>query len=56
MFGVRQTVSNAMRGGGPTTFGYIASLAYLTVAGTVIAFAMYLTLLKRIGAGRSGYS
>jgi drug/metabolite transporter (DMT)-like permease len=35
---------------------YVVSLAYLTVAGTVVAFAMYLTLLKRVGAGRSGYT
>ena len=35
---------------------YIGSLAYLTVFGSVIAFVGYLTLLKRIGAGRSGYT
>lgn len=35
---------------------YLVSLAYLTVVGSVVAFAMYLTLLKRVGAGRSGYT
>ena len=35
---------------------YLSSLAYLTVFGSVIAFVGYLTLLKRIGAGRSGYT
>ena len=35
---------------------YVLSLAYLTVLGSVVAFAAYLTLLKRIGAGRSGYT
>lgn len=35
---------------------YLSSLAYLTVFGSVIAFVGYLTLLKRIGAGRAGYS
>jgi drug/metabolite transporter (DMT)-like permease len=36
--------------------GYIISLAYLTVFGSVIAFGAYLTLLGRIGAHRAGYS
>ena len=35
---------------------YLLSLVYLTVLGSVVAFAMYLTLLQRIGAGRSGYT
>ncbi len=35
---------------------YLSSLAYLAVFGSVIAFAGYLTLLKRIGAGRAGYT
>lgn len=36
--------------------GYIASLTYLTVFGSIIAFGAYLTLLGRIGAHRAGYS
>ena len=35
---------------------YVASLLYLAVFGSVFAFVTYLTLLRRIGAGRSGYS
>jgi len=46
--------------GHPFTFdlspGYVLSLAYLTVFGSVIAFGAYLTLLGRIGAHRAGYA
>ncbi|MGB5720772.1 MAG: EamA family transporter, partial [Woeseiaceae bacterium] len=38
------------------TFTYIASLLYLAVFGSVIAFGAYLTLLGRIGAHRAGYA
>jgi len=34
---------------------YLASLLYLSVFGSVLAFAAYLTLLGRIGAAKSGY-
>lgn len=34
---------------------YVASLAYLTLLGSIAAFAAYLTLLGRIGADRAGY-
>ncbi len=34
---------------------YVLSLAYLALLGSIAAFASYLTLLKRIGAARSGY-
>ena len=37
------------------TAPYVLSLLYLSILGSVIAFAGYLTLLKRIGAARSGY-
>ncbi len=46
---------------GGVTFGfeastaYIASLLYLSIFGSVIAFGAYLTLLGRIGADRAGY-
>ena len=36
--------------------GYLASLLYLALLGSVVAFVTYLTLVKRIGAGRAGYS
>ena len=37
------------------TAAYVLSLVYLSVLGSILAFASYLTLLKRIGAARSGY-
>ena len=37
------------------TAAYVGSLVYLAVFGSILAFASYLTLLKRIGAARSGY-
>jgi len=38
------------------TAGYIGSLLYLTVFGSIVAFGAYLTLLGRIGAHRAGYA
>jgi drug/metabolite transporter (DMT)-like permease len=38
------------------TFPYLASLAYLSLFGSVVAFVAYLTLIQRVGAGRSGYN
>ena len=35
---------------------YLGSLAYLAVFGSVVAFGAYLTLMKRIGAHRAGYT
>jgi drug/metabolite transporter (DMT)-like permease len=35
---------------------YVASWAYLAVFGSVLAFGAYLTLMKRIGAGRASYA
>jgi drug/metabolite transporter (DMT)-like permease len=35
--------------------GYIASLLYLSVLGSVVAFSAYMVLLQRIGAARTGY-
>ena len=37
------------------TPAYVLSLLYLTLLGSIVAFACYLTLLKRVGAARSGY-
>jgi len=37
------------------TAAYTVSLVYLAVLGSVVAFASYLTLLKRVGAARAGY-
>jgi drug/metabolite transporter (DMT)-like permease len=38
-----------------TSARYVASLAYLTVFGSVVAFACFLTLVGRIGADRAAY-
>jgi len=38
------------------SFQYIASLLWLALLSSVIAFFAYLTLLGRIGSGRAGYS
>jgi drug/metabolite transporter (DMT)-like permease len=38
------------------SIAYLGSLAYLSVFGSVIAFVGYLSLLRRIGAGRAGYT
>jgi drug/metabolite transporter (DMT)-like permease len=35
--------------------GYVVSLAYLAVLGSIVAFLTYLTLLKRVGAGPASY-
>jgi drug/metabolite transporter (DMT)-like permease len=37
------------------TAGYVLSLLYLAVLGSIVAFAAYLTLLSRIGPARAGY-
>ncbi|MFO1398020.1 MAG: EamA family transporter [Burkholderiales bacterium] len=37
------------------TFRYVASLVYLSLLGSVIAFAAYLTLLQRVGAAPTAF-
>jgi drug/metabolite transporter (DMT)-like permease len=37
------------------TAGYIVSLLYLSVLGSILAFGAFLTLLSRVGAARAGY-
>ncbi|MBL4693090.1 MAG: EamA family transporter [Magnetovibrio sp.] len=39
-----------------TSMPYLASLLYLAVFGSILAFGAYLTLLGRIGAGQAAYS
>ena len=39
-----------------TSPGYVLSLGYLAVFGSIVAFGTYLTLLGRIGAQRAGYA
>ena len=35
---------------------YVLSISYLAVFGSVVAFLSYLTLIRRIGSGRAGYT
>jgi drug/metabolite transporter (DMT)-like permease len=60
MYGAVFVAVYAMLAGQPFVFdhspAYIASLLYLALFGSVIAFVAYLTLLGRIGADRAGYS
>ena len=37
------------------SLSYIASLAYLSIVGSIFAFIFYLRLLEKVGAGRAGY-
>jgi len=37
------------------SFSYVASLAYLSIIGSIFAFIFYLKLLEKVGAGRAGY-
>lgn len=59
MYGALFSLAICVAGGRPLGFEasapYVLSLLYLAILGTVVAFAGYLTLLKRIGAARSGY-
>ncbi|WP_082735565.1 DMT family transporter [Polycladidibacter stylochi] len=40
----------------PMDFSFLASLIYLVVVASVVAFGSYLTLLGRIGSARAGYA
>ena len=39
----------------PTGAAFWAGLAYLAIAGSVVTFSLYYTLIRRIGAGRAAY-
>jgi drug/metabolite transporter (DMT)-like permease len=58
-YGATVTFLFALLRGAPLTFdpsfNYVASLLYLALFGSVIAFGAYLTLLGRIGPDRAGY-
>lgn len=58
-YGTLTSVLVAFVSGVPWTFdlhvGYVASLIYLALFGSVIAFGAYLTLLKRIGPGPAAF-
>ncbi|HSB88585.1 MAG TPA: DMT family transporter [Anaerolineales bacterium] len=58
-YGALATFGIALVRGVPFAFdpspGYIASLLYLAIFGSVVAFGAYLTLVGRIGVARAGY-
>ena len=59
LYGALFSLAWALAGGQRLDFepgaAYVGSLVYLAVLGSIVAFACYLTLLRRIGAARSGY-
>jgi drug/metabolite transporter (DMT)-like permease len=59
LYGALSAFLMGLIGGAALTFeatpAYVLSLVYLAVLGSVVAFASYLTLLKRIGAAGAGY-
>jgi drug/metabolite transporter (DMT)-like permease len=60
MYGALFVGLYALAAGRPFSFdpspGYLLSLGYLAMFGSVLAFGAYLTLVGRIGAGRAGYT
>src|SRR6185437_9093754 len=59
LYGALFSLAIAAASGKPLAFQWTApyalSLAYLAVLGSVVAFAGYLTLIRRMGVARSGY-
>ena len=59
-YGALATLGFVLVRGVPFAFdvspGYIVSLLYLAVFGSVVAFGAYLTLVGRIGVERAGYT
>ena len=59
-YGALLTLAFAVARGAPITFdsslSYLASLFYLAIFGSIVAFGCYLTLLGRIGADRAAYA
>jgi drug/metabolite transporter (DMT)-like permease len=55
LFSLAITLATGKSLGFDATPAYVLSLLYLAILGSIVAFAAYLTLLKNIGAARSGY-
>jgi drug/metabolite transporter (DMT)-like permease len=55
IFAAAWTLGNGKAFSFEASAGYVLSLLYLVVFGSILAFGAYLTLLKRVGAARSGY-
>lgn len=60
LYGAGITGGYTLLSGQPFDFdpsaGYVLSLLYLVIFGSIVAFGAYLTLLGRIGAHKSGYA
>ncbi len=60
LYGALFSLAVTVAGGKPLAFEltvpYVASLFYLAILGSIVAFAAFFTLLKRIGAARAGYT
>ena len=59
LYGGLCSLAFALAAGRTLAFGsgaaYLLSLGYLAIFGSVVAFAAYLTLIRRIGVARAGY-
>lgn len=55
VFSLLATLATGKTLGFEPTPAYVISLVYLSVLGSIVAFAAFLTLLQRIGAARAGY-
>lgn len=60
LYGTLLTTAISLAQGNEFTFewttGYVVSLLYLAIFGSIVAFGAYLTLLGRIGAHKAGYA
>jgi drug/metabolite transporter (DMT)-like permease len=60
LYGALAVAASCAGRGVPFTFDlgapYLLSLGYLALFGSALAFLSYLTLLRRVGAGRAGYT
>jgi len=60
LYGAALTAAVAALRGRPWAFdaspSYVASLAYLALAGTVVSFVAYLALMRRVGMARASYT
>jgi drug/metabolite transporter (DMT)-like permease len=59
LYGSALSLAVALALGKPLVFEatarYVLSLLYLSVLGSIVTFAAYLTVMKRVGAARAGY-
>ncbi|MBI3524548.1 MAG: EamA family transporter [Betaproteobacteria bacterium] len=60
LYGGALAIVIGLAAGQPLTFdsgpGYLLSLAYLAIFGSIVAFASYITLIGRIGVAGAGYT